>query len=159
MFAMEPAVRSVTWEAPEHHHIERGGDWFFALAVITGAIVIAALFFGNFLMALLAILCGLTTAVSAGRAPRIIEFSISPRGIRVGDLLYPFTTLESYHIDEDDMRGPQLLVMSQKHFMPLLVLPIPEEYIDDIEDILSPRLPEEFLEEPLFGKLLELVGF
>ncbi len=156
---MEPAVRSVTWEAPEHHHIERGGDWFFALAVITGAIVIAALFFGNFLMALLAILCGLTTAVSAGRAPRIIEFSVSPRGIRVGDLLYPFTTLESYHIDEDDMRGPQLLVMSQKHFMPLLILPIPEEYIDDIEDILSPRLPEEFLEEPLFGKLLELVGF
>jgi hypothetical protein len=79
--------------------------------------------------------------------------------VRVADLLYPYTTLESYHIDEDDVRGPQLLIMSQKHFMPLLVLPIPEEYIDDIEEILSLRLPEEFLEEPLFTKLLELVGF
>jgi hypothetical protein len=156
---MEPAVRSVTWEAPEHHHVERGGDWFFALSIITVAIVIAALFFGNFLMALLAGLCGLTASISAARPPRIVEFSVSPRGIRVDQRLYPYTTLESYHIDEDDPRGPQLLVMSQKHFMPLLVLPIPEEYIDDIEEILSPRLPEEFLEEPLFTKMLELVGF
>lgn len=152
-------VRSVSWEALEHHHVEKTGDWFFALAIITVSIIIGALFFGNFLFALLAGLCGLAVSLAASRPPRIITFSVSPRGIRIDDDLYPYTTLQSYHIDEDDPKGPQLLVLSQRHLMPLLVLPIPDDYIDEIEDILNPRLPEEYLEEPFFMKLLEVLGF
>jgi hypothetical protein len=41
----------------------------------------------------------------------------------------------------------------------MIVMPIPEEYIDDLDAILSERLPEDALEEPLFNRLLELVGF
>ncbi|MEZ4194956.1 MAG: hypothetical protein R3B53_00960 [Candidatus Paceibacterota bacterium] len=43
--------------------------------------------------------------------------------------------------------------------MPLLVIPLPPDNIDDIEDILKDRLPEEHLEEPLFVKILEIFGF
>jgi hypothetical protein len=43
--------------------------------------------------------------------------------------------------------------------MPLLVIPIPEQYIDEIEDILGPRLEEQFLEESIFHKLLDYLGF
>jgi len=159
MITMEPGIRSVSWEAPEHYQGEKSGDWFFALTIITVSVVIAALFFGNTLFALLCAVGGGVLAIAASRPPRIIPFVISVRGIKVGDELYPYTTLRSFHIDEDDPRGPHLLVLSQKHFMPLLVIPIPEEYIDDIEDILAPRLADEFLEEPLFQKLLEFLGF
>jgi hypothetical protein len=38
-------------------------------------------------------------------------------------------------------------------------MPIPEEFIDEIEAILEPRLAEEHLEEPLAHKLLEIFGF
>ncbi|PIW97024.1 hypothetical protein COZ82_01800 [Candidatus Kaiserbacteria bacterium CG_4_8_14_3_um_filter_38_9] len=156
---MEQQARSVTWEAPEHHHIEKGGDWFFALAIITVSAVIAAIFFGNLLFALLCGLAGITMAIAANQRPKIIPFAVTVRGIRIDEVLYPYTTLRSYHIDEDDYRGPQLFVISQRHFMPLLILPIPEEYIDDIEDIITGRLAEEFIEEPFFNKLLEILGF
>ena len=156
---MEQVARSVTWEAPEHRYREKGGDWFFALLIITIALVIAAIFFGNFLFAILCGLGGATMALAASRKPEIVVFEVSVRGVRVGDQLYPFTTLRSWHIDEEHPWGPQLLVMSQKYFMPLLVLPIPEEYIDDIEDIIAERLPEEFIEESFFTKLLEFAGF
>ena len=159
ILTMEPQVRSVTWEAPEHHHIEKGGDWFFALSIVTIAVVLAAIFLGNFLFAILSGVAGITVAIAASQTPRIIPYAVTVRGIRIDESLYPYTTLRSFHIDEDDPRGPQLFVMSQKRFMPLLVLPIPEEYIDDIEDIMVGRIAEEFIEEPFFHVLMEFLGF
>jgi hypothetical protein len=153
------SARSVSWEAPEHYHIPKGADWFFALAIITVALVVAVIFFGNLLFAILCGLGGGVLAVAANMRPKIITFSVSVRGIRIDEALYPFTTLRSWHIDEDHPRGPQLLVLSKKYFMPLIVLPIPEEYIDDIEDIIAERLKEEFIEESFFNKLLEFLGF
>lgn len=152
-------VRSVTWEAPEHYHIEKGGDWFLVLTIVTVSATTAALFFSNFLLALFFALAGGVVAIFSARPTRIIPYGVTVRGVRIGDDLYPFTTLRSYYLDEDDAQGPKLLIMSSARFMPLLVLPIPEEYIDHIEEILESRIPEEFIEEPLFHKLLEFLGF
>jgi hypothetical protein len=159
IFEMEPTPRSITWEAPEHHHVEKGNDWFFALAIVITALVIAAIIFNNVLFALLIGLAGGAMAVSAAKKPSIIPYAVTVRGVKIEDRIYPFATLESYNIDEEYEHGPQLLIKSNRKFMPLLVLPIPRDYIDDIEDILKEKLDEEELEEPLFVKILELFGF
>ncbi len=156
---MEQTPRAITWEAPEHNHTEKGGDWFFAFTIIIIASVLSAILLGNTLFALLLGIAGLTLAVSAARRPGLITYGVSVRGIRMGDEMYPFSTLVSYFIDEEDPKGPQLLIKTQRKFMPFLVLPIPNEHIDDIEEILMERLPEEHLEEPLFLKVLEIFGF
>ncbi len=153
------AIRSVTWEAPEHTHPDKGGDWYFALGILTLAVVIASIIFGNFLFALLAGISGASIAVAASQPPRIIRYGVNQRGVLVENTLYPLTTLKSYYIHEDNPRGTQLLLLVDKMFAPMIVMPIPEEYIDEIEALLSDRLPEEFMEEPLFNKLLEIVGF
>ena len=43
--------------------------------------------------------------------------------------------------------------------MPLIVMPIPTNHIDDIEHILKEKLIEEELAEPFLIKVLELFGF
>lgn len=159
IFGMEPSLRSVTWEAPEHHHVEKGNDWFFALAIVILALVIVAVLFDNTLFALLIGLSGGALAVSAAKRPSIIPYAVTVRGIKIDDQLYPFATLESYAIDEENPRGPQLLLKSTKKTMPLIVMPIPNDHIDDIESILKEKLDEEELEESLFIKVLELFGF
>ncbi len=156
---MDQAIRSVAWEAPEHSHGDKGGDWYFALGIITVAVTVAAIIFGNFLFALLAGLSGASIAVSASQPARIVRYGVSVRGILIENTLHPFASLTAYCINEDDPRGPQLLALSDKAFAPMLILPIPEEYIDEIDDILSERIPEEVLEEPLFNKVLEILGF
>lgn len=156
---MEPTLRSITWEAPEHHHIEKGNDWFFALAIIVVALVIVAILLGNVLFALLLGLAGGALAVSATKLPSIIPFAVTVRGVRVGDRLYPYGTIDSYCIDEEDPRGPQLLIKAHQKLMPLIVIPLPPEQVDNIEAILAEKLQEEHLEEPLFVKILELFGF
>ncbi|MEL6802886.1 MAG: hypothetical protein AAFO91_03780 [Bacteroidota bacterium] len=154
----EPA-RAVVWEAPEHSHQERSNDWFWALGIIALGGAAAAIFLGNFLLTLLIIIGAAVIALIASREPAIIEYAVTVRGVKIGNTIYPYTTLESYAIDDLNEERMQLLVKSQKMFLPLLVIPIPAEFIDDIEDLLSARLEEEDLEEPLSHKLMEQLGF
>jgi hypothetical protein len=156
---MESAPRSIAWEAPEHHHVEKGNDWFFALAIIIVALVIVAILFDNVLLSLLIGLSGGALAVSAAKRPSIIPFAVTVRGVKIEDHAYPFSALESYRIDEEDPRGPQLLIKVKHKLMPLIVIPIPADHIDEIDSILKEKLVEEDLEEPLFVKILELFGF
>ncbi len=153
------AVRSISWDAPEHTHPHKGGDWYFALGIVTLAVIIAALLLDNLLFALLATLSGFSIAIVASQPARVIPYEISVRGVKVGNTQIPYATLRSYYINEDDPKGPQLLMLSQKALATMLVVPIPEDYIDEIEEILAERLPEEYIEEPFFNKLLELLGF
>ena len=91
--------------------------------------------------------------------PKIIQFEVAERGIRIGNDLYPYATLESYFLDENNTLNPQLIIKSKKLFMMLLIIPIPEEHIYHIEDIVGSRLPEEHLVEPFSHRLLEYFGF
>jgi hypothetical protein len=156
---MEQTPRSISWEAPEHHHVEKGNDWFFALAIVIASFVVVAILFNNVLFALLIGLAGGALAVSAAKRPSIIPYAVSVRGVKIEDQVYPFSALESYRIDEEDPRGPQLLIKAKKKLMPLIILPIPPDHIDDIDDLLKGKLAEENLEESLFVKILELFGF
>jgi hypothetical protein len=156
---MEPTARAISWEAPEHHHVEKGNDWFFALIIIVVAIVFSAILLGNLLFALLMGIAGGVLGVAAARTPRIVPFSVSVRGVKIEGVLHPFASLAAYHIDEENPRGPQLLLRSEQMLMPLIVIPLPEDYIDEIEAILKEKLDEEELEEPFLLKVLELFGF
>lgn len=153
-------ARSVTWEALAHSHAPKGSDWFWVLGIISLSASVASFFFGNFLLAILIILSGAIFALIANREPQIVAYAVTSRGLRVGDTLYPYSTLEAYYInDEDPERGPQLLARSERMFMHLIVIPLPEDYVDEVEHILAERLPEEYIEEPFATKVLEIFGF
>lgn len=156
---MEATARSVYWEAPEHNHIEKSSDWYWILSIVAIAGAVASMIFGNVLFGMVILLGAMTMMITSQRKPRRIPFEVSSRGIRVDRDLYPYPTLESFYIDEESPVGPQLIVKSKKMFVPLLILPIPYEYIDDIEDIVSVRLHEEHMEEPFSHRLLEFFGF
>lgn len=156
---MAARADSITWEAPEHHHIEKGSDWYWALAIIAFAIVIVAVFLGNLLFAIVIALGALLVAFVSLRGPLTVSFAITPRGVRIGDELHPYASLASFCLDDEDPRGPQLLLQSKRALIPLLVLPVPEDALEEIDDMLAERLPEEHLEESLAQRLLEFLGF
>jgi len=156
---MREVTQAITWEAPAHHHIEKGSDWFWALGIVALCGAVASFFFGNFLFAILILVGAGAMSLVAVKEPEIIDFSVSTRGIRVGDKIFPYSTLDSYFIDEENETGPQLLLKSRRIHLPLIILPLPEEYLNDIESLLLERLPEEELEEPLAHKILEIFGF
>lgn len=156
---MEEQLKSVSWEGYEHSHTQKGSDWFWVLGIVTIAIATAAILLGNALFGILILVAGFVTALSATRDPKEVAFAVTNRGIQVDDRLYPYSTLDVFFIDEENPLGPQLLVRSQKMLMPLIIMPLPEDAIDEIEELIASKLPEEFLEEPFAHKVLEFFGF
>ncbi len=152
-------VREISWEAPEHHHIEKGSDWFWALGIITISASVAMIAFGNILFGLVILLAGSVTALLASREPRMVTYSVSLRGIRLGNDLHPYSSIKCFFIDEEHPRNVQLLFQSKNMFTPLIIIPVPDDAVEEIEYMLEERLPEEHLEEPLGHKLLEVLGF
>jgi hypothetical protein len=149
----------LTWEAPEHRHIEKTSDWYWALGIIAVSASVASMMFGNVLFGVVILLGASTVILFSHRLPKIISFELSSRGIRMGHTLYLFKSLEAYSIDEDAPFGPQLILKSKHFLMPLLIVPLPEEELDFIDQFLSTQLSKEHLEEPLSHRILELFGF
>lgn len=152
-------MREVSWEAPEHHHFDKSTDWYWALGIITIAGAITTIIFGNVLFGIIILLAGATTALISSRPPRMVSYSITPRGVRTGTQLHPYSTLRCFFLDEDHPRNVQLLLESKNVLTPLMIIPVPDELVEDVEYMLEERLPEEHLEEPLGHRLLELLGF
>ena len=153
------AVQTISWEATEHHHVEKGSDWYWALGIIAVVGATVSIIFGNILFAIVIALGAVVMAIVSLREPTVIPFELTPRGMRIDDRLYRYATLESFCIDGDAPRGPQLLLKSTGMLSTLLVIPLPEEAVEEIDDILAERLPEEHMEESLAHRLLEFLGF
>ena len=156
---MKDDVRSVYWEAPEHTHIEKTPDWFWLLGIIAVTAAIVSIIFNNVLFAMVIVLGAVTMGLVGSKRPRIIPYEVSNRGIRIDNTLYPYATLESFYLDEEALVDLQLILKSKKLFVPLLIIPVPEEHADLIDSMLAERLPEEHLEEPFSNRLLEFLGF
>lgn len=129
------------------------------LGIIAVAGSVASIILGNVLFGIVIILAAGVMMLYAHRGPRTLRFEIGPRGVRIENLLYPYSSLESFCLDEEHPYGPQLIVKPRKLFAQLLIMPIPEEYMEEIEHILAMRLPEEHMEEPFAHQLLEFFGF
>ena len=156
---MNEDVRSVYWEAPEHTHIEKSSDWFWLLGIIavTGAIV--SIIFDNLLFAIVILLGAVTMGLVGHKPARVISYEVSGRGVRIDKTFYPYATLDTFYLDEENDVDPQLILKSKKLFVPLLIIPVPAEFSDVVDGMLGNRLPEEHLEEPFSNKLLEFFGF
>ncbi len=156
---MNQQVRSVYWEAPEHNHIEKTSDWFWIVGIIAVAGAVASILLGNALFGIVIILASVTMMVYGNREPRVFVFEISNRGVRVENDLYRYDNLESFCLDEDAPLGPQLIVKPNKLFSQLIIVPVPEDKVEEIEAILEARLPEVHLEEPFSHQVMEYLGF
>ena len=154
----ENTINSVTWEAYDHYHERPSSDWYWIVSIITISLTVATIILGNVLLAILIAVAGAVLILVSTKDPEVVPYAVTTRGIRIAGRLYPYSTLESFCILEEDEEMPMLLVKSQRWFMPLLIIPLPAEYLDEVEDLIATRLPEELMEEPIVHRFLELLG-
>lgn len=152
---------AITWEAVEHHHAERGSDWYWALGIVAVSTALTALLFGNFLFALLIVVAAGTMALVAMREPKVVEFALTDRGIRADDVLYPFKSINAFWVDQTEEEGHVLFVDTARITNPDLIVPLGEAV--DPEDVreflLAHDIPEVEMQEPVSHRLLEFFGF
>lgn len=153
--------KKISWEALEHIEAERSDDWFWIVGIIAIGGAVLAIYFNNLLFALLILIGVFSIFLQANTEPRVMKYELNRKGLVVGDRLYPYSTLESYYVvDEDGWDRDRILFKSTKTFMPLLVVPLGEDNDpEEVSDFLIQYLDEEHLEESVIEKISLLLGF
>jgi hypothetical protein len=149
----------IEWEAHEYEHKERSPDWFWAVGIISVAVAITSIIFGNVIFGILVIIATFSLALFINREPSITHASLNERGITRGKMHYPYSTLDSYWIDVEHPHK-KILLKSKKLFMPLIIVPISDEVDPEaLDDALIQHLPREFHNLSIVEQALEYLGF
>ena len=155
---------NISWTAPEYEHHEHSAGWYWALGIISVSLAVAFVIVGNTLLSIIIILGMGTLLAYAKHPPRNIQCSLSKRGLKAGEKLYPWETLESFWVLEGSKEAkyshdPKILLTSKKPLTPHIVVPLDESVIDDVHRSLARMLPEEPQVEPLPARLMRRIGF
>lgn len=150
----------IEWRALEHNHQEKSTDWFWIVGVISIAGAILAAYFDNLLLAILIVLAGFTSLLHGHTQPQVIDFKITRKGVQAGPSLFPFSTLKSFWVIDEDIND-RIILRSKKFLMPYIILPFDSTKTDPdaIREYLLEYLNEEEMEEPISQLIMERLGF
>ncbi len=152
---------NISWIAPEYMHSEKSTDWYWIVGIVAVTLSIIAVTLSDILFGVLIVIGAIVLSLYASRPPEFVEVAILDRGLKVGDALYPWGSLESFWIEENELH-PRILFKSEKRWSPYIVVLLPHEddaHPDDIHTALFEKLPEVKHSEPFLEKLLIWLGF
>jgi len=155
----EVLPQKIAWQAHEYEHVEKSGDWYWIIGVVAIALALISLILENILFAVLIVVGAAVLMVHRAKHPRLLNFEINNRGVVTEKTLYPYKTLDSFCISDDEPGRERLVVKSQKLFTPFIVIPVGETSSEMVRNYLLNFLEEEEHEESFAVQIMEWLGF
>ncbi len=147
------------WDTLEHSYTEKSNDWYASAILIAGALIAVEFLMSNFLLVTLTFIATITFLLTAARKPEIIHVAIQKNGIRVGNTLYPYQSLDGFAII-DYTPERRLLLESNRAIMPLIAIHLADEIdTEELHEELAQYVPEKELHESLPHMIMERLGF
>lgn len=150
---------AVSWTASEYIAHNKGQSWFaifgLGLFVVIGLIYLLT---RDILASVLVGVAGLSFGIFAGRAPRVLEYSVHPGGIDIGPRSHQYSEFKSF-TGSDIGPIPSILLLPLKRFVPPITIYYDPKQGDDIFDTLAQYLPYEDREPDLVERLMNHVRF
>jgi hypothetical protein len=114
------------WEGREYDHNPKSADWYWALGIIAVAGTIAAILFGNYLVAVLVAIATTSLALHAAKQPPLHRFRLVEQGIVIGEELHPFKRMTSFSVLEDieGILPPMISIKTESWMSPHLIIPL-----------------------------------
>lgn len=149
----------LTWQASEFVHNEKSGSWFLALCGVALLLLIIDIFLiKSWTFGALIVVMAIAAVVVGRRPPRIITYSLSLQGIRIGEKLFSFHDFRAFGVIQEQAFYSIRLVPN-KRFMPMVSVFFPPELGEEIVDVFGSMLPMEPLELDPLDKLAEKLRF
>lgn len=142
----EIVINTQEWIAPEYTHKEKTIDWFWTIGLITLVIFIVVIWFGNYVFSIFILMSGLLLIMFSIRHPKEITFKVSSEGISAGRELYEFKNIKGFDTKKGSPFGV-LLLQTNKYFLPIHTIPIPNKLIPEVKESLQKVIPLVPLEE------------
>lgn len=146
------------WQAKEYEFQEKSADWYWALGIIAAAAVIAAILFGNALLALVIVAASVAIALQAAKRSKVHRFAITEQGLEIGERLYPYDTMLHFSVLEypDHDLPPALSIKTRSLLTPHLLIPIVDVDPDELYEYLSIHLEEGNHEASVIDRMVEM---
>ncbi len=149
-------VEPITWEAEEYIPHEKNNWWFVGLIAITLVLVGVAILLKQWTFLVVIVLGALALLIYAVRAPRIIRYTLSDKGLAEGDKQYSFDEFKSFGVMREE--GHFAIVLTpRKRFSPRLTVYFPGAQGEMIVDVFGARLPMEEVKLDFFDKLIKFL--
>lgn len=144
----------VNWQATEYIHQEKDAKWFVIFGIVLLAMLaVAILFMKSWTFAVLLVVIAVVIVVFAKRPPRILSYSLSDKGLHIGDTLHHFADFKGFGLIRDGEEFSVMLIPT-KRFQPGVTVYFPEESGEAIVDMLGARLPMQDLKLDAVDKLV-----
>ncbi len=153
--------KELSWSAFEYKQKVHTVDWYWTVGLITVVVVVACIFFKNYLFAFLLLMGIGTLTYLSFRAPEEVSIVIDDKGIRVRNNLFTYRNLKGFWIEEEAQENGDrhLLILTSRTYSPLLALPLGDVAPETIRQALLPHLKEQEMHESVSHKFLEILGF
>jgi hypothetical protein len=158
---MDKNKKEIKWTAPEYIFHEKSADWYWWVGTVAVFLIAISVYYGNWLFVAVIIIGGFSMVLYATRPPRIIEYSATIRGIKTDHQTYPYQSIEHFYISEHRNKEKEvlLLIKLRKTMEPLIILPLGDAPIDEIEDFLLNFIDEQEIGRPIGQTFMELIRF
>lgn len=135
----------VKWQAKEFVHQEKNTTWFVLFGVVFVVFMgIAVFLMQSWTFAALLVVIAVVIVVLAKRPPRLMSYSLSDKGLHIGDTLHSFSDFRAFGVVHDGQEYSVMLIPT-KRFLPGVTVYFPEESGEEIVDALGSRLPMQEL--------------
>ncbi|MEY2671965.1 MAG: hypothetical protein RL687_382 [Candidatus Parcubacteria bacterium] len=151
-------IQTLSWISPEYIQKERSIDWFWTIGLISILGAAVAIYFGNYMFAILILLSGGMLFLLSIHTPRDVSYEISDEGLKIGDKAYKINELKFFDFQKDK-ESTRLLIQTNGKFMPLLMIIIDPYMKESISKELSKVIEKKEIEESFSLKVMDMLGF
>ena len=142
----ETVDNPVTWTAQEYVHLDKSPIWFVLFVIVVlGLISVDVFLLKSYTFSALVIVMAVAVVIYSRRPPKTLTYALSiKQGLYVGERLYHFEDFKAFGVIRDGEHHSIMLIPT-KRFAPGVSVYFPEEFGEQIVDILGKRLPMEEL--------------
>jgi hypothetical protein len=156
--ATDPAAplpaEPIRWQASEYIHQEKNALWFVGFGVVVlGLMALAILLMQAWTFAVLIAVMAVAVVVYSRRPPRELTYTLSAKGLYIGDRLYDLSEFKSFGVIHDGAEFSVMLI-PVKRFLPGVTVYFPEALGEQIVDFLGARLPMQELRLDIIDKVV-----
>lgn len=130
----------VSWSAYEYIHHEKGTLWFVIFGIIAVVVLGAAIYFQQWIFAVLIAVIVAVIIVSSRRPPRELTYELNSDGLSIDGIMHPFEDFKAFGVVRDGEEYSVMLIPTQR-FQPAITVYFPEEAGEAIVDMFGARLP------------------
>lgn len=144
----------VRWQAHEYIHHEKAVLWFVVFAFVVLALMAFSIFvIQSITFTILIPVMAVALIVYSQRPPRLIDYTLSTKGLHINDRLYAFEEFKGFGVIRDGQEY-SIMLIPIKRFKPGVSVYFPEEAGEAIVDLLASHLPMQKLRLDIIDRII-----